>query len=311
MMQAPGQRLMRREADLRRALPCLLASLAVLLSVVACRQQPPADSGGETTRPLVAATIFPVADLTRAVAGSSADVVTILPSGASPATFEPAPDVVRRLAGARLVVAVGAAADDWAGGLSRAVGAPLLTLTRTITLEYGNNPHVWLDPILVRDAILPQVTDALARALPEAATSIRTRAAESRESLTALDRDIRATLSDVQSRAFVATHAAWPYFAARYGLRQVGVLYAAPGRESGPRELAALVDEARRAGVHAVFTEPQLGDTGVRALADELHARIGTLDPLGGPAVAGRDSYEALLRYDAREFARTLGVRHE
>jgi zinc transport system substrate-binding protein len=220
--------------------------------------------------------------------------------------------VVRRLAGARLVVAVGAGADDWGSDLAHAWRAPLLVLTQSLTLKYGNNPHVWLDPILVRDAILPQLTDALIRVVPGAEASLRTRAAEYRESLTALDREIRAMLSAVGSRAFVATHPAWPYFAERYDLQQVGVLYPAPGRESSPRELAGLVDQARRAGVHAVFTEPQLGETGARALANELDARIGTLDPLGGPMVADRNSYEALLRYNARELAKTLGGgRHE
>jgi zinc transport system substrate-binding protein len=290
---------------------CVLVGLASAFLTGACRKPPDAGALGETARPVVAATIFPIGDIVRAIAGSAADVVVILPAGASPATFEPAPDVVRRLAGSRLIVAVGAGADDWASGVAHGQGTPLLTLTHGVTLKYGNNPHIWLDPILVRDAILPQVTDALLRVVPAAEAPLRARAAEYRESLTALDREIRATLSTVDSRAFVATHPAWPYFAERYDLRQVGVLYPAPGRELSPRELAALVDQARRASVHAVFTEPQLGETGVRALADELHARIGVLDPLGGPMVADRNSYEALLRFNARALARTLGGRHE
>jgi zinc transport system substrate-binding protein len=285
------------------------ALLAVMVGLFAagCGRPEPPPAG----RPVVAVTLFPLGDVVREVAGPDADVVVILPAGASPATFEPPPDLVRRLAGARLVIAVGAGADDWAAGPAHALGAPLLTLTGAMTLQYGHNPHVWLDPILVRDAILPQVTAALVRVIPAAEPALRTRAAEYRESLTALDAEIRATLSTVESRAFVATHPAWPYFASRYGLRQVGVLYPSPGRELTPREFAALVDEARRAGVRAVFTEPQLGDTGVRALADELGAQIGVLDPLGGPALADRNSYIALLRFDARALARTLGGQHE
>jgi ABC-type Zn uptake system ZnuABC Zn-binding protein ZnuA len=94
-------------------------------------------------------------------------------------------------------------------------------------------------------------------------------------------------------------------------LQQVGVLYPAPGRELSPRELGSLIDEARRAGVHAVFTEPQLGETGVKALADELHARIGVLDPLGGPGIAGRESYQALLRFNTRALAEALDGRRD
>jgi zinc transport system substrate-binding protein len=291
---------------------CLAAAAGVIFSVASCREPPTARDRGTTARPIVAVTIFPVGDVTRVVAGPAADVAVILPAGASPATFEPAPDLVRRLAGARLVIAVGAGADGWGGDLARAWDAPLLVLTEGMALEYGDNPHVWLDPILVRDAIVPRVTDALITVAAAAdAEPIRARAAEYRAFLTALDGEIRETLSAVESRAFVATHPAWPYFADRYDLRQVGVLYPAPGRELSPRELASLVNEARRTGVHAVFTEPQLGETGARALADELKARVGTFDPLGGPAIKGRDSYDALLWFNARELARTLGARHE
>jgi zinc transport system substrate-binding protein len=256
-------------------------------------------------------TIFPVGDIVRALAGPGTEVVVILPPGASPATFEPAPDLVRRLSGSAVVIAVGAGADDWAGELARMTGAQLVVLTQRLTLRHGQNPHVWLDPVLVRDAILPQLADALVRAVPAEERAIRHRATEYAVSLSALDGEMRATLSTVASRAFVATHPAWPYFAERYGLRQVGVLYPSPGRELSPRELAALIDEARRAGVRAVFTEPQLGETGAQALVEELGARIGVLDPLGGSGVAGRDSYEALLRFNARELADTLGAGYD
>ena len=289
----------------------LLMTTVAMLSVAACQGRPATDLRADTARPVIAVTIFPIGDIVRTLAGSAADVVVILPAGASPATFEPTPEQTRRFAGARVVVAVGAGADDWGGTLARTWGAPLVVLTRNMALAHGGNPHVCLDPILVRDAILPQLTEALIRVVPEGETLIRARAADYRASLTALDGEIRATLSAVDARAFVATHPAWPYFAERYGLRQVGVLSPAPGRELSPRELGRLIDEARHAGVHAVFTEPQLGEAGARALASELDARVGTLDPLGGPGVAGRDSYPALLRFNAGTLASTLGRRRE
>jgi zinc transport system substrate-binding protein len=292
----------------RQTISGLLLALAVVICAAGCREPRTAGRQDETARPIIAVTIFPIGDITATLAASDAEVVVILPAGANPATFEPAPDIVRRLAGARLVVAVGAGADDWGSDLAHTWGANLLVLTRSMTLEYENNPHVWLDPVLVRDAILPQLTRATIRVIPEKEAAIRTRAAAYHKLLTALDQDIRTALSVVESRAFVATHAAWPYFAERYDLRQIGVLYPVPGRELGPREFATLVDQARRARVQAVFTEPQLGATGAKALAEDLGARIGTLDPLGGSAVADRNSYEALLRYNARELARTLGA---
>jgi ABC-type Zn uptake system ZnuABC Zn-binding protein ZnuA len=279
-----------------------VVTLATAITAAGCGGHG-ADTG---TRPVVAVTIFPVADLARQIAGPAAVVVTVLPPSASPHTFEPSPALVRRLARARLVVAVGAGLDGWAGDLARGSGARRVAVTDGVALVDGN-PHVWLDPILARDRIIPALVDALVAIAPASADEIRARAARCRRELTALDGEIRARLARLPSRAFIASHPAWTYFAARYDLAEVGVVYRAEGREPSPRELAALVDRARRAGVRAVFTEPQLGEIGVRALADEIGATVETLDPLGGAGVPGRGSYIELLRHDAGVFARALG----
>ena len=102
---------------------------------------------------------------------------------------------------------------------------------------------------------------------------------------------MRERLAPVQGQAFVATHSAWAYFAARYGIVELGAVYPSPGRELSPRALADLVDRARAAGVRAVFTEPQLGEVGARALAADLGVPLHVLDPLGGRGVEGRDGY--------------------
>jgi len=309
VMAGPGARI----APMERMLVPWVARVWIAVAGVAaltasgCRDhEEPGDDDG--TRPIVAVTIFPIADLTREIAGPAADVVTVLPPGASPHTFEPSPALARQLARARLVVAVGAGLDDWAGDLKRGSHVHQLTITDGIALVDGN-PHVWLDPILIRDQIVPALVDALIEIAPASANRIRTRAARCESELTALDAEIRAQLARVISRAFVASHPAWTYFATRYDLDEVGVVYRAEGREPSPRELAALVDRARKAGVRAVFTEPQFGDLGVRAFADEIGATVETLDPLGGAGVPERGSYGELLRYDARVLARALGAR--
>jgi len=285
-------------------------SAVVLAFLVGCGGDSARPSPGEAPAPLVAATIFPLADIAATIGGQAVEVLTIVPAGADPHAFDPTPDLVRRLERAGLVLAIGAHLDDWVVGLARGAGAPLLTLTSGIALSAGD-PHIWLDPVLVRDEVLPKITRALVQLSPDAEAEITHRAELYRDSLTALDAEIRQMLADVVSPFFVAAHDAWGYFASRYALEQVGVIYRGHGSEPGPRELADLVERARRAGVRAVFTEPQLGETAARALATELGAEVGLLDPLGGAGVEARDSYLAMLRANANEFARVLAVRRD
>lgn len=267
---------------------------------------------GSDTRPVVAVSLHPIASLVRAIGGDAVVVRTLLPPGAHPDTYETTPRMAESLTGADLVVRVGGGADAWLGEDRPGT----LVLTRGMRLlqqadhdpdHATGNPHVWLDPVLVRDSLLPRLADALTEVAPDSAHAIRERTRAFADSLTALDAEIRTLLRDVPSRGFIAAHPAWDYFAARYDLEQVGVVQRSPGAELGTRELARLVDAARTRGVVAVIAEPQLGRAGVEALADELDVRVEVADPVGGAGLAGREDYLSLMRYDARAFARALG----
>jgi zinc transport system substrate-binding protein len=79
-----------------------------------------------------------------------------------------------------------------------------------------------------------------------------------------------------------------------------------PGREPSPRYLAGLVQLMQRERVRAVVIEPQLSTTAAQALARETGARVGLMDPYGGPAVPGRESYVDLMRYNVAELVKLL-----
>ncbi len=67
----------------------------------------------ETEKPVVAATIFPLYDLTRTVAGDDLTVELILPPGTSPHTFDPTPKQLKALKDADIVFTVGHELDTW------------------------------------------------------------------------------------------------------------------------------------------------------------------------------------------------------
>lgn len=275
---------------------------------------------------LVVATIFPVADLTARVGGEAIRVETLLPPRASLHTWEATPAQIRSLGHARAYITVGGGLDGWLEGMG-ADDPELRTLRLTdgVTLlradeahghehdhevegQATGDPHVWLDPLLVRDEFVPRIRDLLVELLPAQETAIRARARALTDSLTALDAEIRATLAGRTLDGFIATHDAWAYFAERYGLVSLGNLYASPGHEPSARGLAALVEAARAAGLPSVLSEPQLSETAAAALAAELGVSVVTVDPLGGADVEGRGSYLDLMRFNARAFARALGT---
>jgi len=267
----------------------------------------------------VAATIAPLADMVRQIGGDRVAVVTILTAGASEHSFEPSSSQMRKIADASLHVRVGAGMDRWADRLfaTATPRPPMVTVTDGIKLLSladqellheessrhhdevgGGDPHVWLDPLAVRDRIVPAITGALVKLSPADADLFRTNARRFTEELTRLDNEFREGLRPIRNRNFIALHSAWAYLAKRYGLRQVASVEPFPGREPSARYLTELVKLARSQQVGTIFAEPQLSDKAARVIAAELKGKVLLLDPLGGETVRGRETYLSLMRYN-------------
>jgi ABC-type Zn uptake system ZnuABC Zn-binding protein ZnuA len=273
-------------------------------------------------RRLAVASLHPVALLLGELAGERWRIQTLVPPGASPHAFEPRARDVASIGEARIFVRVGAGIDDWTLALLAAAPdppavlalmqspglSPLASAHRHAGEPAAPDPHVWLDPIRVRDALAPALAAELARLDPDGAAFYAARRADFARRLTALDAELAALLAPAPGRGFVAFHPAWRYFAARYGLEEIGVLEDNAGEEPTPRALARLVDASRRAGVGAILVEPQLPTRVAATVAAEFGGVTVQVDPLGDPSDPARADYAALLRWNARAFARALGA---
>ena len=171
----------------------------------------------------------------------------------------------------------------------------------------GADPHFWLDPIRVRDAVLPILVEHLVEADPAGGEYYRKRADDFRQRLTALDAEIRRGLAMAEGRKFVSFHRAWPYFAERYGLEEVGTVQEFAGEEPTPAEIARLVRGAREAGIRNILVEPQLDPRVAQTIANEFGAGTVVVDPLGDSGDPARSTYEGLMRFNARAFGQALG----
>jgi zinc transport system substrate-binding protein len=266
-----------------------------------------------SARVRVVATIFPIADVVQQIGEEDVEVVTLLPAGANPHSFEPSPTQIRALAQARVFVAVGAGLDGWAAKLLAAGSEALITVTLADgmpllggTEGHGADPHVWLDPVLVRDYAVEKIAGALQQAAPERQADFQRRADQFRSRLTQLDAEIRTTLAPLPHKQYIAFHSAWRYFGKRYGLDELAVIEPFPGKEPSAQEIAAIVQKARAAGVRFLFIEPQFSPRIGEQIAREFGGTAVLVDPMGGPSVPGRSHYIDLLRYNLQVFAKAL-----
>jgi zinc transport system substrate-binding protein len=271
----------------------------------------------------VAATILPLGDFCRHIGGDLVDVTVLIPAGASPHAFEPSPGAVAKAIGARVMVYNGAGLDPWAERLVRSQKNPSQVVVKAVAglpligdvVEHGHgedgggkneaaghqhhgagNPHVWLDPELAQD-ICRRIAQALIQVDPAHSQAYETNLASYINQLQDLDRDIKAAVAGFHQKHYVCFHNAYAYFSRRYGLKEVGVIEAAPGREPSPGQLQRIIAAIRKSGVKAVFAEPQLSSRVAEVIAQEAGVKVLVLDPLGGRPPYGPD-YIKLMRHN-------------
>ena len=82
----------------------------------------PAGAAPPSGKLLVAATIVPLGDFCQKIGGDLVQVQVLIPPGASPHAFEPAPSVMARASQARVFVYIGAGLEPWATKLAALPG---------------------------------------------------------------------------------------------------------------------------------------------------------------------------------------------
>jgi zinc transport system substrate-binding protein len=255
-------------------------ALAAILMVSGCQAAPP--SG----RPLVVATIYPLWDFSRQVAGDRAEVVSLVPPGVEPHDWEPSPRDVSQVQRATVFIHTGTALDAWAQKLlvdpkSRTTVVDASRGLSMLTRGGATDPHVWLDPALAR-AQVQAIAAALEQADPAGRARYDKNAKRFSARLEALDQAFAAGLDDCARREIVTSHAAFAYLARRYRLVEIPLMGLAPEAEPSPADVAAIVKTARALKVTHIFFEPLIS----RRLAETLSREIGTtplpLNPVEG-----------------------------
>jgi ABC-type Zn uptake system ZnuABC Zn-binding protein ZnuA len=285
--------------------------LLALLGAVGCK---PTASGDKLK---VVATIFPLADFVKNVAGDKVEVVTLLPSGANPHTYEPPPSDVKVVADAKVLVTNGLGLDFWVDKVMVAASSDLLVVDTSLVPAMegallagdaddvgGKNPHIWLNPALAQKQV-EAIASALVTVDPKNKDFYLENAANYITELESLDEEIRGLTNSFSSREFITSHPSWTYFAQRYGLVEVAVIEEAPGKEDlSPGYVMQVVDAVKEHDVKVIFAEVQFSTKSADTIAHDTGAKVLLLDSIGG--VSGRDSYIAMMRYNVGLMAEAM-----
>jgi zinc transport system substrate-binding protein len=264
----------------------------------------------------VVAAFAPLAEVATRVGGEDVVVHDLTPAGAEPHDLEPTTEQVEDVEDADLVVVLGHGFQPGVEDLAARRGDAALRVLDALADDGADarpdDPHVWLDPILMR-ALVDEVAGALARVDPEHAGAYHRRAASYGAEVARVGHEYERRLADCERDLLVTAHDAFGWLAARFGLRHRALTGLAPDVEPDPARLAELADLAEREGVTTVFTEALLPADLAETLAREADGlRTAVLDPLEGTARGADDSgtdWVRAMRANLGAIADALGCR--
>jgi zinc/manganese transport system substrate-binding protein len=255
---------------------------AAIVGLVGCSGDDKTDS-----TPTVVVTYSALESIVADIVGGLAQVEVIVPNGTDPHDFEPSAKDVEALSSAALVVSNGLDLEEGledALGEVEKLGVPVFHITDHVTLRDGahdahagdddhedaaDDPHVWLDPLTLAEAV-PALADEIGRRI---AADLSTSGEAVVAALGELNASIEQRIGALDACVVITGHDSLGYFGARYGCKVLGSIIPSfsTAAEATAKDLAELKQLANTERVKAIFTE--LGTP--TDVAEQLASEVG------------------------------------
>ncbi len=251
---------------------------------------------GNTTqkseKPILTVTLEPLRYFTEAIAGDNYEVVSMVPKGSSPESYDPTPQQLVNLSKSQAYFRIGYIGFEQAWMKKLEANCPNMQVYDTskgIDLirdkghwhgdhfhEGGVEPHVWNS---TQNALI--IADNIYQALCELDSThqedYQKRLDVLKQTIRQTDANVRTLLENADS-TFLIYHPALSYFARDYGLKQVSIEEG--GKEPSPAQLKALIETCRNENVHTIFVQQEFDQRNAQLIAHELGVNIVSINPL-------------------------------
>ena len=255
----------------------------------------------------IVVSIPPQIMLVKAILGNNADVTALLAPGADEHTYQPSVRQLTEITRAAIYFSSGLPFEEGLvpklGGMKS--GLKIIDMTRGINRiaesaeldahphhDAGGDPHLWLDPLLLK-AMGKNICAALSEADSASRVTYEQRFGELSARLDALDSAIRKILAPYKGHRFLVFHPSFGYFAARYNLRQEAI--ETEGKEPSAAHLHEIVAEAKKERIDTIVIQPQFSDKSAQAIAQALHGKTVSFDTLQPDVIGNLETLAHLL----------------
>ncbi|WP_426345483.1 metal ABC transporter substrate-binding protein [Alcaligenes sp. HNGD-HTN06] len=176
--------------------------------------------------------------------------------------------------------------------------------------QHGSqDPHAW-QSLALAQIYVRNISQGLEQADPANADYYQRRAKDYAQRIQELDDSIKARLEavPVDKRKVITSHDAFSYMGKAYDIRFIPLVGVSSQAEPSARDIAQIVQQARREQIQAIFVENTVSAKLVEQVARETGAKVGgTLysDALGEPG-SGVDTYLGMMRSNTDQLVKAL-----
>lgn len=173
----------------------------------------------------------------------------------------------------------------------------------------SQDPHAW-QSLSQAQVYIRNISQGLSQADPDNADYYRQRAQDYAQRVQQLDDSIKSRLQAIpaEQRKVITSHDAFAYLGKEYGITFISLVGVSSQAEPSAREIAQVIEQARRYHIRAVFVENTVSPKLVEQVARETGAKVGgTLysDALGKPG-SGTDTYLGMMKWNTDKLIEAL-----
>lgn len=261
------------------------------------------------SKPQLTVNILPQKYFVEKIVKDKFDINVMIKPGSSPHNFEPKPSQMKSLNASKAYFQIGDPSEKaWIAKFKQnakntlfvdtTIGIDKLKMTAHVhheedakdakaeknehahekEQEEGElDPHIWLDPIIVKIQA-KNIYEAMVKVDEPNSAFYKTNYDEFIKELDDLDAQIKEILKPHQEKAFMVFHPSWGYYAARYNLEQVSIEF--EGKEPKPNELIELINEAKKHDIRIIFVSPQFSQKSAQTIAQNINGSVIAINPL-------------------------------
>lgn len=256
------------------------------------------NSSNEQNRQIIV-TIEPLRYFVNKIAGNDYQVETLVPEGADPESYDPAPAQLIRLSNARLFFKVGhlGVEEIWKKSIEET--APEITIINTsegfvpplpehnseniVHDHHGHShggegdPHTWSSIEGARTIAL-NIKKALIDTYPSDSSNFEQNYQSLTVEIDSVESALIELLLPIENRSFMIYHPSLTYFAGEFGFNQLPI--ETEGKEPSPKQLKQLIEKARNEKVKVIFIQREFDTKQAETIAKETGTSLIEIAPL-------------------------------